>query len=410
MLPSGCRPAADAVIARGLDADPERRYATCGELVDEVATALHVDAGRRRGRRRTAASAAVGGLVLAAAAGFALFHDGAPPAPPTARGAAATAGGDAIVALDSISGRQVRRVTADAGPTAAAAGIGGIWILNGDRQTVERVDPRTYDIGQPFAIGATPMRLAAGAGGLWITTSTQRAHSSNFGTDDVVNSVVRVDPTVQSAVATIPLPRTVPGDDYTRGGAIATGGGFAWVVARDGTLARIDPASNTVRSVVRGIKASAVASGDGAVWALGERLWQIDPATGRVLATLPLSAPEGLSAIAVGGGAVWVASWGDGIVWRLDPHRARQAIQAQPHISYLAYDRGRVWGVSGVDGTAIESTRCSTAWCAGWASSAPRRTSLRAAESCGFRRAAPSVRRPRLARRRGMWRCSPAAA
>jgi ABC-type branched-subunit amino acid transport system substrate-binding protein len=354
MLPAARRPAADAVIAQGLDADPEHRFATCGELIEAFAAALPVEAGGRARRRRTVGFiGAVGGLALAGVAAVAAL-DGRAPDAPAAHVPVAAASPDAVVALDSASGRQVRRIDAGAGPTAAAVGMGGLWILNGDRQTVERIDPRTYTVGQPFAIGATPMRLAAGVGGVWITTSTQRARSSNFGSDDVVDAVVRVDPTVQSAVATIRLPRAAPGEDYTRGGAVATGGGFVWAVDRDGSLARIDPASDTVRSVVRGIKASAVAFGDSAVWALGERLWRIDPATGRVVATLPLSAPEGLGAIAVGGGAVWVASWGDGLVWRIEPHHPRQAIRAEPHISYLAYDRGHLWGVSGLDGTAVE--------------------------------------------------------
>ena len=108
------------------------------------------------------------------------------------------------------------------------------------------------------------------------------------------------------------------------GGAVAIGGGSVWVVPHlDRVALRIDPTTNTVTDRIslgdRGPGAE-IDGTDEMVWASVsspsydfERLVRIDPATGRVVASV--DAPAGLPVI--GGGAVW-ASGPDGI-YRIDP-------------------------------------------------------------------------------------------
>ena len=66
---------------------------------------------------------------------------------------------------------------------------------------------------------------------------------------------------------------------------------------------------------------SAIAVGEAGIWVLGDpndrRLWRIDPATGKLAATIRL--PFAPTDVAVGAGAVWVTSQLDDTVSRLDP-------------------------------------------------------------------------------------------
>jgi hypothetical protein len=108
------------------------------------------------------------------------------------------------------------------------------------------------------------------------------------------------------------------------GGAVAVGGGSVWVVPHlDRIVLRIDPATNTVIDRIslgdRGPGAE-IDGNDDMIWASVsspsydlERLVRIDPATGRVVASV--DAPAGFPAI--GTEAVW-ATGPDGI-YRIDP-------------------------------------------------------------------------------------------
>ncbi len=98
--------------------------------------------------------------------------------------------------------------------------------------------------------------------------------------------------------------------------------------------------------------------GEGAVWvagdAFGRTVWKVDPATAKVVATLPL--PFIPMAIAAGAGGVWVTSLLDDMVSRIDPatNRITETIPG-PRGAYC--DRGRttagVWVIGSLDRTVI---------------------------------------------------------
>jgi streptogramin lyase len=112
----------------------------------------------------------------------------------------------------------------------------------------------------------------------------------------------------------------------------ATGPGAVWTVSRrTGKLTKIDASYAAVvrrtrisrgSSYLAGLSISdpwSVAEGAGAVWVTdgSARLVRVDRESGEIAQTIDLGAP--LSAVNVGGGAVWIASSRAATVIRLDP-------------------------------------------------------------------------------------------
>jgi YVTN family beta-propeller protein len=103
--------------------------------------------------------------------------------------------------------------------------------------------------------------------------------------------------------------------------ALGQGAGGGGANVEPNSVAVIDPASSEVVDTVPvGIRPSAVAAGEGAIWVanLDDRtLSRVDPNARRVLSNIPLKAtPTG---VAVGAHAVWVANGLLGTVARVDP-------------------------------------------------------------------------------------------
>jgi DNA-binding SARP family transcriptional activator len=158
--------------------------------------------------------------------------------------------------------------------TSVAVGAGGVWVSDGS-STLARVDPRTRRV-TAIATGRRLTGVAAGAGAVWAISATSRSllrldPGTNRVTDRlrlsragdagpvpaaiaatadavwVLNlntaSVVRIDPATASIAAVIPI-----GADRVPN-AIAAGRRTVWVANDDGSLSRIDTATNTVSSV-----------------------------------------------------------------------------------------------------------------------------------------------------------------
>ena len=101
---------------------------------------------------------------------------------------------------------------------------------------------------------------------------------------------------------------------------------------------------------------SGVAVGDGAVWVATSgadrgRVVRIDPAGNKAVASVAV--PGGQAELAVGAGAVWVASFSDNSVSRIDPATAEVAatipVGRQP--SGIAVAAGSVWVANALDDT-----------------------------------------------------------
>ncbi len=117
----------------------------------------------------------------------------------------------------------------------------------------------------------------------------------------------------------------------------------------------IDAASNgVVGSVAVGVRPSAVAAGEGAVWVANlddESVTRIDPTTRLVERSVAVPAtPTGLAA---GGGSVWVAHGLAGSVSEIDPSvnavsDTLEGLAPRSNAGSIAVGEGAVWFVSGI--------------------------------------------------------------
>jgi YVTN family beta-propeller protein len=85
----------------------------------------------------------------------------------------------------------------------------------------------------------------------------------------------------------------------------------------------------------------------------GGSLVRIDPHRNKAAATIPVGKDP--SAVAVGGGSVWVANFGDGTVSRVDPatNSIRQTIAAHGSPTGLAVAGSAVFAANGADGSVV---------------------------------------------------------
>ncbi|MGH2394760.1 MAG: YncE family protein, partial [Candidatus Limnocylindria bacterium] len=118
-------------------------------------------------------------------------------------------------------------INVGAEPVAVAAGGGVVWVANSLDQSLSRLAIGLPTADAPIALGFTPGALAldVDAGALWIV-------------DRAGNAVVRYDTRSRDQV------RVLVG---SRPAGIAIGAGGVWVAnGGDGTVTRIDPATNEV--------------------------------------------------------------------------------------------------------------------------------------------------------------------
>jgi outer membrane protein assembly factor BamB len=164
--------------------------------------------------------------------------------------------------------------------------------------------------------------------------------------------VVRVDPGANRVVARFPAGGRNPA-------SLAVGAGTIWVVHPDtDEVVRLDPGTGRVVTRIklgrlpfqvapgdRRFLPSLVAVGAGAVWVATVRgaVARIDLATNRVVAVIniPPGTPAG---IAVAGGSVWVAAGGDGVA-RIDAatNRLLEPIRLDLYAERVAVGGGVIW-------------------------------------------------------------------
>lgn len=155
---------------------------------------------------------------------------------------------------------------------------------------------------------------------------------------------LQLDP--QHVEATIPLP-WAPTE-------ITAGEEFIWVAStKEQTVARIEPTTNQlVGEPVRFSEPiSTLAVGENAVWvAGGKQVTRLDPATGKVIATITLNRERDLFRSVIGAGSVWLIDLvqGDASVYRVDPQTNRfvgDPIHVGTEALGIAYGAGSVWAI-----------------------------------------------------------------
>jgi hypothetical protein len=229
----------------------------------------------------------------------------------------------------------ITRVVATSSPVdAIAVTRQAVWLAVGG--LVLRVDPAT---GRALTVpeveaGAPVVDLAAGAGAVWAVTST--------------NGLLRINP--GSARLTRPNPGPVS--------AIAVGAGGVWAVCCQGRgprgrVTRLDPASGRVIATI-GLPARplAVGAGPDTVWVRGAEgwLWRVDPVYGRRAGAIRLASVLGGAELAgelvVAGAVVWISDPGPGVVRRVDPRRGTEDQWEADGRDLAVAPGGTVWATS----------------------------------------------------------------
>jgi branched-chain amino acid transport system substrate-binding protein len=257
--------------------------------------------------------------------------------------------GNGIAAIDPATGDVGSFTDSATPPGNVAVGEGAVWVLNNERETVSRIDPRTKRVTRRFRTQGVPTDLAVGEGALWV---------GRAGGGDVTNatvSVSRMDPKTGRITRTVRL-RGEQGSLPVAGTPrIAVGAGAVWAANPDGSVSRIDPESGRLEATIdTGVGAWTIAAGDEGVWFLADDVTgvgRIDPRTNRVTRTIKVSA-ETLFGIAVGAGSVWAAARNEGVIWRIDPGRPpiMRTIDVGAGVGFVSFGEGALWAANYADG------------------------------------------------------------
>ena len=322
---------------------------------DQLATAAAAAiaaAARRSERRRVLAVVGVVAVIGALIAAYVLTR----PTPVAVRG-------NSIAVLDAGTGKVVADVRLSSTPTALAAGAGAVWTVSGGQSTLTRISERTLAT-HVSAVGSGakgPTDVGVGFGHVWVVNGLDR-------------SMTLVSPrgTVQSNPVALPKGLGVLGIGDAH---IAVGSSAVWVDNGGAAgVTRFTP--TTLRSkTTKAVPTGAIAAGAGAVWVGAAQGYfgsgtvvQLDPATGRAIATFGVGGVDGLAA---GLGHCWVANAGAGIVERLDPvsvpssggqpvtttvvsGTVGSSINVGRGVDAVAVGDGRLWAANPLTGTVTE--------------------------------------------------------
>ena len=321
------------------------------EVVSEVELppvpdALKPSARRRRPLVLVAGAAILVGAVTAAVVGLTRGESDAsavlPPVVP-----------DSVAVIDPKTNGVVGQVQIPGRPSLVSAGDGLIWVASDASRTVSSISSGQRAVTRVVAPNATPSALAAEGDGVWVLDGNRRV-------------LLKIDPAYGAVTRRIPLPRAPPSpivNQRSSRPSVFSGAGALWVTDGSARLLRVDPETGRVQALDAGEPLNDVAVGAGSVWAISGRaatVFQIDT-QGRAVRTririvnrLGTTAPFPV-AVAVGEGAVWVLNGNTQTVSRIDPEfggvTASVALGVGRSSTDIAVGGGAVWVANGGDGT-----------------------------------------------------------
>jgi ABC-type transport system substrate-binding protein/DNA-binding SARP family transcriptional activator len=188
--------------------------------------------------------------------------------------------------VNPAAGRPVATIGVGNGPVAVTIGSRSVWVANATDSTLSRIDPASGHVLATVPLASPPASLAAGAGGVWVASPDSGQLLLVDARTDRVSRVF--------AVGGSPA-------------GVAVGAGSVWANLTGGFVARVDPATRSVRRIRAGGSPAGIAYADGSVWAADAQhgsVSRIDPRTGSVRSIRMGNAPAALAA--AGGGAVLV--------------------------------------------------------------------------------------------------------
>jgi streptogramin lyase len=217
----------------------------------------------------------------------------------------AVADGEPGIVSQSISDLKVT-ATLHLGKTAdwVAIAPGAVWVGSTGPFAVHRIDPKTNQRVASVKLPGEPCAgLAIGFGSLWVPLCGRAP------------MLAKVDLESNKLLEILKI-----GPAAAEGGVTVSPDSVWLVVDKNGSLARIDPATGAVRQTIR-IPAGSYNPfySDGQVWvtrADGSEITAVDAVTGTVSATARTG--PGPRFLTAGAGAVWTLDQGDGTLTRVD--------------------------------------------------------------------------------------------
>lgn len=208
-----------------------------------------------------------------------------------------------------------------------------VWVTNGPKNTVHRLDVKTNTVSAVVEVGKKPCSgLAWGFGSVWVP---------NCGD----NTLSRIDTKTNKVIATLPY-----GPANSEGGIAASMDAVWMLTDKKGVLSRIDPATNKVVSEIQVPSGSysCVLGDDGAIWISStenNQVSRVDPKLDRMTDTIEVGPqPRFLTA---GAGSIWTLNQGDGTVSRVDVKTKKLVTNVQVGIpgtgGEIAFGEGYVW-------------------------------------------------------------------
>ena len=318
----------------GLEPGPPLRELQQRILVQDQTLQLGAVADASRDRQRAAPGRARSWIGLFLGAGALVSAAGAVVAAIALSGGSAgarLAAAPSLAFVDSSTGK-LRGDLPVPSPDAGELRVGGgwIWDLRGPG-VLFQIDPRTLRVVHSFPIG-TVGSFAVGRGMLWFVGPNRR-------------TLLRFDPRFGFVTRRTPLS---PESDPNLGAiaesvSVAFADGSVWVAHGLAQVDRVDPANGRIvrRFPIR--DASAIATGGGAVWVSSADLGlltKIDPATDAIVATAHIR--PWACCIAFGGGAVWASN--NERIWKLSPDgELLDTIRIPSGTGELAFGDGALW-------------------------------------------------------------------
>jgi YVTN family beta-propeller protein len=323
-----------------------------------------------RKSRRVALLALLGVLLIAAAAVGIVHATGGNSSPNLATT-------NSLAVLDPHSERVVKVIPIGATPRGVTVGTRFVWTANAGEGTVSEIDPKKLRVVRTIGLGLAATDLVETHGEVWVATGSD-------------NSIVRIDARSGGILGRAELSQDRSASAYTvaadrgdvwvgsggdvikidasshdfvgrfrNGGGIndvAVDGGSVWLASSDETVVRMSGTTLRRTGVANiGVIPTALAIGGDSAWTAASApyaplaaVWRIDLGTVRITQTTSVGKTRGYPPtveIAAGAAGIWVASYDEGTVIRIDPVTGEivSTIKVGGHPSGIAVGKNRVW-------------------------------------------------------------------
>ena len=241
--------------------------------------------------------------------------------------------------IDPNTNSVVKTIALQPGVFGLRTGNGAVWVTNSAENTLSRIDPATYGV-LTIPVGTFPIGLAVTPGAIWV---------ANHHGPPATGSIMRIDPTTNTVVATIPL-GVLPFDGPK---FVAAGAGSVWVgVPNLGAVVRISAATDQIEQTIPvGGVCTGIAADDTSVWVAGwygpgcaTGVTHIDASANAVVGA-KIDAGGCVADVAIGFGSVWYTTCKSQFVGRIDQQTnavtSLLKIDGQP--TSVAIDFGSAW-------------------------------------------------------------------